>query len=182
MTNWRPESAELYEDVQTRNQCLNLRGEKRLKRLWRASRDSARTPVQWSAEKNAGFSEATPWFYVNPNYPQINAAAQEADPDSLLNFYRKAIALRKRLPVVREGSYRELYRHSGKLYVYVRETAAQRLLVVCSFTEKPVRFRAPKGFRLAQMRLLLQNYDAALDGDGFTTRPYETRVYLEDKQ
>ena len=181
MTNWRPESAELYEDVQTRNQCLNLRGEKRLKRLWRASRDSARTPVQWSAEKNAGFSEATPWFYVNPNYPQINAAAQEADPDSLLNFYRKAIALRKELPVVREGSYRELYRHSGKLYVYVRETAAQRLLVVCSFTEKPVRFRAPKGFRMAQMRLLLQNYDAALDGDGFTTRPYETRVYLEDK-
>lgn len=180
MTNWRPESAEMYEDVQTRNQCLNLKGDKRLKRLWRGSRDSARTPVQWSVEKNAGFTTGEPWFYVNSNYPEINVAAQENDPDSVLNFYRKAIRLRKELPVVRHGSYREFYRHSGKLYVYTRETETQRLLVVCSFTEKPVRFRAPKGYRLSEMELLLQNYDAQLDGNDFVTKPYETRVYLQN--
>ena len=179
MTNWRPESADQYEDVQTRNQALNLKGEKRLKKLWRCSRDSARTPVQWSAEENAGFSTGKPWFYVNENYPQVNVAAQESDPDSLLNFYRKAIRLRKSLPVVQDGSYREFYRHSGKLYVYTRETAQQRLLVVCSFTEKPVRFRAPKGCRLDAMELLLENYGGALSGNGFVTQPYETRVYLE---
>ena len=179
MTNWRPESAEQYEDVQTRNQALNLKGEKRLKKLWRCSRDSARTPVQWSAEENAGFSTGKPWFFVNENYPQVNVAAQENDPDSLLNFYRKAIRLRKSLSVVQDGSYREFYRHSGKLYVYTRETARERLLVVCSFTEKPVRFRAPKGCRLDAMELLLENYSGALSGNGFVTQPYETRVYLE---
>ncbi len=179
MTNWRPESADQYEDVQTRNQALNLKGEKRLKKLWRCSRDSARTPVQWSAEENAGFSTGKPWFYVNENYPQVNVAAQESDPDSLLNFYRKAIRLRKSLSVVQDGSYREFYRHSGKLYVYTRETAQQRLLVVCSFTEKPVRFRAPKGYRLDAMELLLENYGGTLSGNGFVTQPYETRVYLE---
>ena len=179
MTNWRPETADQYEDVQTRNQALNLKGEKRLKKLWRCSRDSARTPVQWSAEENAGFSTGKPWFYVNENYPQVNVAAQESDPDSLLNFYRKAIRLRKSLPVVQDGSYREFYRHSGKLYVYTRETARERLLVVCSFTEKPVRFRAPKGCRLDAMELLLENYGGALSGNGFVTQPYETRVYLE---
>ena len=181
MTNWRPESAEQYEDVQTRNQALNLKGEKRLKKLWRCSRDSARTPVQWSAEENAGFSTGKPWFFVNENYPQVNVAAQENDPDSLLNFYRKAIRLRKSLSVVQDGSYREFYRHSGKLYVYTRETARERLLVVCSFTEKPVRFRAPKGCRLDAMELLLENYGGALSGNGFVTQPYETRVYLEKK-
>ena len=179
MTNWRPESAEQYEDVQTRNQALNLKGEKRLKKLWRCSRDSARTPVQWSAEENAGFSTGKPWFFVNENYPQVNVAAQENDPDSLLNFYRKAIRLRKSLSVVQDGSYREFYRHSGKLYVYTRETARERLLVVCSFTEKPVRFCAPKGCRLDAMELLLENYGGALSGNGFVTQPYETRVYLE---
>ena len=178
MTNWCPQSAEQYEDVQTRNQALHLKGEKRLKKLWRCSRDSARTPVQWSAEENAGFSTEKPWFYVNENYPQVNVAAQEADPDSLLNFYRAAIRLRKSLPVVRDGRYREFYRHSGKLYVYARETAAERLLVVCSFAEKPVRFRAPKGYRLDRMELLLKNYGAALSGNGFLAKPYETRVYL----
>ena len=179
MSNWRPESADQYEDVQTRNQALNLKGEKRLKKLWRCSRDSARTPVQWSAEENAGFSTGKPWFYVNENYPQVNVAAQESDPDSLLNFYRKAIRLRKSLSVVQDGSYREFYRHSGKLYVYTRETARERLLVVCSFTEKPVRFRAPKGYRLSEMELLLQNYNAQLDSNGFVTKPYEARVYLQ---
>ena len=82
--------------------------------------------------------------------------------------------------MVRHGSYREFYRHSGKLYVYTRETETQRLLVVCSFTEKPVRFRAPKGYRLSEMELLLHNYDAQLDGNGFVTKPYETRVYLQN--
>ena len=181
MTNWRPESAEMYEDVQTRNQCLNLRGEKRLKRLWRGSRDSARTPMQWSAEKNAGFTSGEPWFYVNPNYTEINVAAQEKDPDSLLQFYRKAIALRKSLPVVRDGSYREFCRRSGKLYVYARETAAQRLLVVCSFTASPVHFHAPKGYSLAEMQLLLRNYGGETEQNGFVTKPYETRVYLQER-
>ena len=176
MTSWYPERSDMYEDVQTRNQYPKLPEEKRLPRLWKASRDSARTPMQWTAGENAGFTTGTPWFYVNQNYTQINVAQQESDPDSVLNFYRKAIALRKRLPVVRDGSYRDHNPLSGKLYVYTRETEKQTLLVVCSFTEKPARFRMPRGFTPDE--LLLCNYPVSEER---TLRPYECRVYLQNR-
>ena len=128
---------------------------------------------------NAGFtSAAAPWLPVNPNYPSINVEAEEKDPQSLLHFYRRAIRLRKALPAVRYGRYREFYRLSDRLYVYSRESAQQRLLIICSFTEKPVVFRAPGGYALEKGTLLLCNYpDADRHGNTFTTRPYETRVY-----
>ena len=178
MTNWYPASTSLYEDVQTRNQHPDWPEEKRLQLFHRASRDSARTPMQWSAEENAGFTSGTPWFHINENYKEINAAAALADPDSILNFYRKAIALRKRLPVVQNGSYQDYYKNSNELYVYARETKEQKLLVICSFTDRPVRFRAPYNFSLSDMMLLLSNYPVSDTADSFLTRPYETRVYL----
>lgn len=178
MTNWYPQSTAMYEDVQTRNQKQDWPEEKRLKLFHRASRDSARTPMQWSEEENAGFTEAKPWFSVNENYRQINVRQALEDPDSILNFYKRAIALRKQLPVVRDGSYRAYYTGSSQLYVYVRETREQKLLVVCSFTEKPVRFYPPRGLSLNNMKLLLCNYDESREENCFVTRPYEARVYL----
>ena len=179
MINWRPESPEMYEDVQTRFQYehtnLNKTPEQRLKRLWRSSRDSARTPVQCDASENAGFTTGEPWFYVNPNYKEINVAQQEQDPDSILNFYKKAIALRKELKVVRHGNYRELYRYSNKLYVYAREMEGEKILVVCSFSDKPHIFPAPTGFDFDKAELILNNYN---DVEHHLLKPYETRVYL----
>lgn len=182
MTNWYPGDPDMYEDVMTRWQYAHVATKKspeqRLKRLWLGSRDSARTPMQWTDEENAGFTTGTPWFYVNDNYREINAASQEADPDSLLNFYRRAIDARKRLPVVRHGDYREYDRHSAKRYVYSRAYRGQRLLVVCSFSEKPQAFRPPQGFDLTTARLILQSHaDAPQD----SLRPYESRVYLWKK-
>ncbi len=180
MTNWRPTDPEMYEDVQTRwqynNAALNKSPEQRLRRLWRSSRDSARTPMQWSAGENAGFTTGTPWFYVNQNYKTVNVETEESDPDSLLNFYRKAIALRKSLPVVRYGSYRELMRGSGKVYAYVRKHENVRLLVICSFTDKPVRL--PKRILREPGKLILCNY---LESASRTLRSYETRVYILEK-
>ena len=182
MLNWKPESADMYEDVQTRwqyeNTELNKTEEQRLHRLWRSSRDSARTPVQWDATENAGFTTGTPWFYVNENYKHINVAQQEQDPDSILNFYRKAIALRKSLDVVRHGIYQEHFKLSGDLYVYSMETDAEKLLVVCSFTEKRVKFSAPKGFDLESGKLILCNYSRCRAS---IMKPYEARVYLWKK-
>ncbi len=179
MQNWRPEDPDMYEDVQTRwqyaNAALNKTPRQRLERLWRASRDSARTPVQWDASENAGFTTGKPWFYVNQNYKKINVAAQEADPDSLLNFYRKAVSLRKWLAVVRHGNYQEFDRMNPNLYLYARESKGQKILVVCSFTEKPIRFRFPKGFDSQTGKLILQNY---ADAAQTALKPYETRVYL----
>ena len=178
MTNWYPERTGMYEDVQTCNQHQDWPEEKRLALYHRASRDSARTPVQWTDGENAGFTTGTPWFYVNENYRNINVEQSQNDPDSILNFYKKAIALRKRLPVVRDGSYQEYYKGSDKLYVYARETKEQKLLVICSFTDKPVRFQAPYNFSLSDMKLLLTNYDDTREENSFVTRPYEARIYL----
>ena len=179
MTNWYPESADMYEDVQTRWQYNNVgtkkSEEKRLKVLWNGSRDSARTPVQWSDGKNAGFTDGTPWFYVNQNYKTINVAEQESDPDSVLNFYRKAIKLRKTLSAVKHGNYQEHFKSSSKVYTYSREDKRQKLLVICSFTEEAVKVKAPKGFDLSKAQCMLCNYE---DTKADTLRPYEVRVYL----
>lgn len=179
MTNWRPESPELYEDVQTRyyyaHNNLNKSPEERLHRLWRSSRDSARTPVQWDDSENAGFTTGKPWFSVNGNYREINVARQEADPGSVLNFYRKAIRLRKSLSCVRCGEYREYQKFSRKLYLYSMTDDRQRILVVCSFSRTPTRFRAPGGFSPDTGELILCNYP---DPQAITLQPYECRVYL----
>ena len=181
MTNWYPSDPEMYEDVQTRWQYFNVATkaspEKRLQRLWHGSRDSARTPVQWSAEKNAGFTEATPWFYVNENYKDINVADQESDPDSVLNFYRKAIELRKTLSAVKHGDYKEHFKGSSKVYTYTREDKRQKLLIICSFTDKAAKMKAPRDFDLDKATLLLSNYKELSN----TLKPYEVRVYLLDK-
>ena len=178
MLNWKPEDPEMYEDVQTRwqyaNTAPNKTKEQRLKRMWRSSRDSARTPVQWDDSENAGFTTGKPWFYVNQNYHEINAAKQEADPNSLLNFYRKAIALRKSLSVVRNGKYRDHFFMSGKRYVYSRDDGKQKLLVMCSFSKKEIPVRVPAGFDLSKAKLVLQSYPDAKS----QLQPYEVRVYL----
>ena len=181
MSNWYPSDPEMYEDVQTRWQYFNVgtkrAPEKRLQRLWHGSRDSARTPVQWSAEENAGFTTGKPWFYINENYVEVNVAAQEKDENSILNFYRKAIALRKDLSCVKYGSYTEYNKRSSSLYTYSREDGMQKILVVCSYTEKDVPFKMPKGFDMTSAQLILHNYPTA----GNTIKPYETRVYLWNK-
>ena len=178
MLNWQPEDPEMYEDVQTRytyaHSNLNKSLEVRLRKMWRSSRDSARTPVQWDSSENAGFTTGTPWFYVNPNYKEINVAAQEADPNSLLNFYRKAIKLRKSLNSVRHGSYKLYYPLSSTHYVFSRETAGEKLLVICSFSEKDTALKVPAGFDLSKAELILTNYDNPTD----RLQPYESRVYL----
>ncbi len=143
-----------------------------------SSRDSARTPVQWSAEKYAGFSQHEPWFGVNPNYRLINAAAQEDDPDSLLNFYRRLLAFRKESPVALYGDYREHFPESPDFYVYERRSEEGRLLVICSFSAELKRFDAPEGIVLEDWSLVLHNYDYNfIIENGFTARPYELRVY-----
>ena len=179
MLNWRPENADMYEDVQTRytyaHSNLNKPEQVRLEKMWRSSRDSARTPVQWDDTENAGFTTGTPWFYVNHNYKDINVAQQEADPDSILNFYRKAIRLRKELSCVRHGVYKEHFKASSKVYTYSMETADEKILVVCSFTDKTAKCRFPAGFDRSNAKLILQNYPDAPD---LALRPYECRVYL----
>ena len=182
MTNWRPEDPDMYEDVQTRynyaHGALKKSPRARLERLWRCSRDSARTTVQWDGTEHGGFSTAKPWFYTNENYKEINVAAAEADPDSMLHFYRRSIALRKSLPAVRHGVYREHFRHSGKLYVYSMTTEGQTVLAVCSFCERPTALRVPRGFDLSCATLALATHTERQER---MLAPFESRVYVWDR-
>ena len=149
-----------------------------MKLLARSSRDNARTPFQWSAEENAGFTTGMPWFTVNENYREINAADQENDPNSLLNFYRAILKYKKETPVAIWGDYTEYFPKDKHFYVYSRSYEDKRLLVICSFTRESLRFEAPEGFYLGEGKLVFSNYENNyVIMNGFTSRPYEMRVY-----
>ncbi|MCL2757092.1 MAG: alpha-amylase family glycosyl hydrolase, partial [Coriobacteriia bacterium] len=184
MTNIALETIDEYKDVQTINEYKRRPRQaeaKKMALIHRASRESARTPMQWSSETSAGFSSGKPWFAVNPNYLDVNVASQAADSDSLLGFYRQALRLRKEKPALIWGDYREHCPLNGSIFAYERRFEGDRILVVCSFTEKPKRFKAPKGFDLSKGELLLSNYkDNLVEGNSFVARAYETRVYLFD--
>ncbi|MCL2495654.1 MAG: alpha-glucosidase [Oscillospiraceae bacterium] len=186
MTNIALDRLDQFKDVMTFNNFKLFKklgfSEERFVRLAnRRSRENARTPIQWTAEKNGGFSETEPWFPVNPNYPEINVAAAEADPDSLLHWYRALLAFRKENPVVIHGKYTEHYKSSRSLYVYSQELDGKRLLVVCAFGEKPVQFSAPTGFDLTGAKQAFGNYAIpGIQTNNFVTKPWECRVYLWD--
>lgn len=169
-----------YRDIDTLNAWNEMTGElgvspeHMLACIHRRSRDNARTPMQWSAAPNAGFTTGTPWIGVNPNYVTINAEAQENDPDSVLCFYRRLIALRRELPIITEGDYTLLLADHPQVFAYQRSWQGQRLYVICSFSAQT--FDAPEILPYCGGRLLLCNY--APDGDTQTLRPYEARVYL----
>lgn len=183
MLNIKLPTLSMYRDVQTYNNAAILSKlmpkKKMLELLQLSSRDNARTPMQWSDERYAGFSESVPWFFVNDNYKEINVKSQENDDNSLLNYYRRLVKFRSRHTVAIYGSYRELCQNDENFFVYERELDGQKLLVICCFTDKPVRFEAPRGYYLDNGELVLSNYEPALNiYNGFTSRPYECRVYL----
>ncbi len=138
------------------------------------SRDNARTPIQWDDTENAGFSTGTPWMPVNPNYREINARAAMADPESVFHYYQKLIALRKQYSVIVYGSYQLLLEDSEELFVYIREYEGDKVLVVCSFTDKEVEFEIPKEFQGAQC--LIANYENSYDSEKMVLKPYEAFV------
>ena len=182
MTNMRLPELNMYKDVNTFNSARILSKlypkKKVLSIIQQGTRENARSPMQWSAGKNAGFTSGRPWFFVNGNYREINVEAAEADPDSILHFYRKLLAFRRGSPVVLRGEYKEYFPRDKNFYVYERRYFEKRLLVICSFTDKQLRFNAPEGIDLSKWELELTNYDYSFTiGNGFTARPYELRVY-----
>ncbi len=141
--------------------------------LW-LSRDNARTPMQWDDSEQAGFTTGTPWIAVNPNYKEINAKAETADPNSVFHYYKKLIALRKQTPIMVYGKYEPLFEESEDWFVYTRTLENEKLLVVCSFTDQETAFTIPEEFAGAE--LLISNMENAYDKGTVTLRPYEAFV------
>lgn len=138
MRNCRMQSVEEFDDISTKDQYglalrMGLSEEEALEACNRMSRDNARTPMQWSSGANAGFTSGTPWLKVNPNYQRINVQAQEADENSVLNYYRKLAALRK-APDYKEtfvyGRFLPAYEDKENILAYYRQDDRNRILVL----------------------------------------------------
>lgn len=138
MTNAPFETREQLRDVEELNLLALCESEAELAWAWRGikakGRDNARTPMQWSTGKNAGFTTGEPWIMLNPNYTEINAEAEEHDPDSILNYYRALIALRNATPALLRGGWRELLPESGQVVAYARELEGEEYTVLCNLS------------------------------------------------
>ncbi|MCC6436233.1 MAG: alpha-glucosidase [Acidimicrobiales bacterium] len=142
MTNMAFRSLADFRDIETINHAAEAlaAGEARdavLASVAPASRDNARTPMQWDAGPHGGFSTVEPWLAVNPNHEEINAAAAEADPGSVLHHYRRLIALRHQDPVVAHGSFELLLEDDADLWAFTRTLGEQQLLVVANCSDRP---------------------------------------------
>ena len=143
--------------------------------IYAKGRDKARTPMQWNAEENAGFTTGEPWIKVNPNYTQINVEAQEADPNSVLNYYRALIQLRKDEDVIRDGDYTEIMPDWDNIFAYSRNDGQKKLTVIANFSGEEVRY--PAWTMDTAGEPILCNYDT-WPNEG-VLRPWEAAMYLK---
>ena len=168
-----------YRDVEILNFYKRCQEEGRpeeetMRSIYAKGRDNARTPMQWTAGENAGFTEGTPWIPVNPNHTTINAEAALADPDSVFHYYQKLLKLRKELPVFAHGDFTLLEPDHPKLFVYRRAYEGKQLLVVCNFSDEETVWEPKAEWKNA--RTLIANYPSHAGA----LRPWEAMMlYLE---
>ena len=182
MTNLSYDKWEDFQDVSTFStkallEKLKIFSDKKIMKMARyAARDNARTPVQWDNTENGGFTTGTPWFTVNPNYVDVNVASQENDPNSQLNYYRKAIALRKEYAdAAIYGQFNLHLKGHKQLFVYdkIGENGT-KLTVVINLSEKTLSSKKAKKYICPMAKEILSNYEGEI---GDKLRPYEARVY-----
>ncbi|MBL0667862.1 alpha,alpha-phosphotrehalase [Aeromonas jandaei] len=184
MTNPGYQRIDDYQDVESRNifaikQAEGMSEGEILAILGAKSRDNSRTPMQWSAAANAGFTNGTPWLKPAANYSGINAEAALADQHSVFWHYRDLIALRKAHPIFIQGDYQELLTGHPQIWAYARRANGQTLLVVSNFYGEPVEFALPAELQSGQGRLLLGNYpDSPAQPQSGMLRPYESLIWL----
>ena len=182
MTNVRFDNIEDYRDIETLNmyyERLDAGFDKEdiMTSVYAKSRDNARTPMQWNIQDNAGFTTGTPWLGINPNYKEINAEKERKDPDSVYQFYRRLIRLRKTYPVLTDGKFELLLPEDGQIFAYTRTDQERELLVCANFTGEPVKCSLPAQWKSAEM--LIHNYEGAVEDE---LRPYETVMLLRKRQ
>lgn len=141
------------------------------RRYWpfHPGRDGCRGPMQWNAARNAGFTNAIPWLPTHPDYPRRNVQAQQGDPDSLLNFYRRLIRLRRELPALRSGQFMAVHHKPGKILAYLRRDGEQNILVALNFSARPARLTLPTGLSGTRWSLVLSSHDRLKAFDFYNT-------------
>ncbi|MBS1511298.1 MAG: alpha-glucosidase [Bacteroidetes bacterium] len=177
MTNIRFDKIEDYRDMPTLNEYKHLQQTGGdipafMKTISFSCRDNGRTPFQWDNTTNAGFTTGTPWIKVNPNYTTINAAAQEKDSSSCLNYFRKLTQIRRDNLALVYGKYTLLDKDNPDAYAYTREWNGKKILVLLNFRSKPVTVSA--GLDVSKGKLLVDNYGGL--NSGSQLRPYEAVI------
>ena len=137
-------------------------------------RDNARTPMQWDDSAYAGFSTATPWIMVNPNYTKINAKDQVNREDSVFKYYQKLIKLRHESELIVYGTYDLILDDDKDIYAYIRTLGDKKLIVYCNFSENTREVELPEEF--TNGKVLISNYIDAKVNHKITLRPYEAIV------
>ena len=144
----------------------------RRKLILQTTRDNARTPVQWDASDNAGFTTGTPWLKINANKSFINVETELRDDNSILNFYKSMIEFRKNSEALQDGNYRRVASPSD-VYIFTRESTHERLYIYCNLTSfnKAVEFYGDN--------IAFSNYEES-ERENFFLKPYEFRVVVSN--
>ncbi len=143
-----------------------------------ASRDNARTPMQWDASPNAGFTSGTPWIDVNPNHVEINAEAAVADVESVFHHYRRLIELRRTHDVVAIGDFTMLLDEESQVFAFTRRLGAEELLVLANWSNEPATGAIDDIGSWRDADVMISNYDGApgVAEGSFVLRPWEAVV------
>lgn len=183
MTNVHFDNIDDYKDLETLNAYHEIVQDKKqvtsdqmMAYIHHSSRDNARTPMQWDATKNAGFTDGTPWIKVNPAYKQINVSEALNDPNSIYYFYKKMNELRKKYDVIVYGDYKLLDPDDTEVYAYIRKLEGKSILVIANFSANKVIRKYT--YLNTNNKLLISNYD---DDKEDVLRPYEAKVYYFGK-
>ena len=178
-----------FRDVESINayheytETLHVDSDKMISYLRNKSRDNARTPMQWDETDEAGFTTGVPWMPVNPNYKVINAAAQIGDEDSVYNYYRKLISLRKEHPIIVNGDFELVGEDDADVFVYLRHWKDQILWVACNFTDRMQKIVSPSSnhAEYRKWHVICDNYSPsgdAFEKDQIELQPYEAVAVL----
>lgn len=183
MTNVHFDDISQYKDIETLHMYEErmeegYSEEEVMASIYAKGRDNARTPMQWDESRHAGFTKGTPWIAVNPNYREINAAREMADPDSVFHYYQKLIRLRKEYPVFADGVFSLLLEEDEQIFAYTRTDEESELLVWANFTDRPAQCTWPEEWKEAEV--LLSNYDSSMKANEL--RPYETVMMIRTLQ
>ncbi len=138
------------------------------------SRDNSRTPMQWDASKNGGFTEGTPWLKIGKSYREINVEKERNG--KIFPFYQSLIKLRQTMPLISEGDYTAAYQESSKVYAFERRHGNQQLLVVNNFFSDETEIVLSEPYRSG--RVLLSNYSEVEIGAKLSLKPYQTLAIL----
>lgn len=182
MTNSNFPDISSFDDVQLKGYWKDLVETKKIdadyfmKNARMTNRDNSRTPFQWNSEKNAGFSDGSPWLKVNDNYREINASSQIKDQNSVYSYYKSLIALRRNSPALIFGEYRDLDPSNAKIYAYTRSLANAKYLIIINMSESNVRYDIPGAIKIKQ--LVIQNSENTEFSDSqVNLHPWQASIY-----